>query len=145
MPPVQQMVHLRSKDALLLHPLTVGFSVGANGDIAEAPRKFMAGPDEIVQWVVGNASGVQVTVSLITFLRRRKHTDETGDPGDPVTPFLWLGSNGVTLQPGETKLIAGRRDPSYPKRDLFDSLSYTIRVEGPFGTIDYDPDGDIKP
>lgn len=145
MPLVQQLVHLRSKDASVVHPLTVGFSVGTAGDIAEAPRKFIAGADEIVTWLVGNASGVDVTVSLITFLRRRKHTDATGDPADPVTPFLWLGSNSVTLQPGDTKLIAGRRDPAYPKRDFFDNVSYTIRVEGPFGTIDYDPDGDIKP
>ena len=147
MPVVAAPVHLRSKDALLFQPLTLGFVVRDNGEItqADAPRKFIAGPDEIVTWVVGNASDDPITVSLLLFLRKKKHNDNTGDTGDEIRPFIWLGTNAVTLAAKQTGIIAGRRDPDYPMRDFHDFLSYTIRVDGPFGVIDYDPDGEIKP
>ena len=138
--------HLRSKPALLFQPLTVAFTVEAHGDIKEAPRKFLAGKDEIVTWIVGNASGEKIKVSLSKFLRRKHHTDETGDPNDEVKPCIWIGSDAVTLEAGQTGIIAGRVDPNYDIKGFFDHLSYTIRVAGQsFGTIDYDPDGDIKP
>jgi hypothetical protein len=137
--------HLRSREALLFQSLTIGFSVEAAGSITDAPSKFAAGPNEIVTWVVGNASGEPITVSLTKFLRKKKHNDQTGDPNDQVAPFRWLGSNTVRLDRGQTGIIAGRMDPNYTRRDFFDHLSYTIQVDGPFGTIEYDPDGDIKP
>src|SRR5262245_14889342 len=137
--------HLRSKDALLFQGLTVGFRVEANGDIKEAPRKFAAGPDEIVTWIVGNAGGQPIEVTLKKFLRKKKHDDPTGDPKDQVEPFIWYGSEAVTVGGNQAGIIAGRRDPAYKRRDFVDVLSYTIQVDGPFGSIEYDPDGDIKP
>ena len=137
--------HLRSKDALLFQTLTIGFTVQQNGDINDAPRKFVAGPDEIVTWLIGNAGGQSIRVTLKQFLRKKKHTDSTGDPADRVEPFIWYGSPSVTVSANQAGIIAGRRDPAYHRRDLVDVLSYTIQVDGPFGTIEYDPDGDIKP
>jgi len=149
MPPVQtHPIHRRSKDALVFQPHTLGVVVRENGDIppADTPRKFILGHDEIVTWIVGNASGQPIKVSLLTFLRRDHPGDETGNPNNVVSPFLWLGTNAVKLLPDQTGIIAGRRDPSYQTHGLGDdSVSYTIRVEGPFGVIDYDPDGEIKP
>jgi hypothetical protein len=136
---------LRSKPTHLFQPLTVGFTVGAAGEITDndAPRKFLAGKNEIVTWIVGNNSGRKTTVSLLRFLRKNDPLDEVGDSTKEVRPFKWIGSNVVVLEIGQTGIIAGKVDPEYDR--LFDFLSYTIRVEGFGEAIDYDPDGDIKP
>src|SRR5262245_29948357 len=97
--------HLRSKGFLLFQPLTVGFTVEKNGVINEAPRRFLAGKNEIVTWIVGNASGEEITVSLDTFLRRDEDDDETGT--QPVFPFVWM-STGDPQKPCKLKLADGQ-------------------------------------
>ena len=139
--------HLRSKGALLFQPFTVGFTVEPNGVIKEAPRRFLAGKNEIVTWIVGNASGEDITVTLDTFLRRDDDDDETGNPNDPLPDvFIWIGSNAVTLSKGQTGIIAGRVNPKHKFKGFGkDDVSYTIRVKAKNWTEEYDPDGDIKP
>ena len=138
---------LRSKDTPFFQPFTVGFTVEQKGVINEAPRRFHAGKTEIVTWIVGNASEEMITVTLLMFLRRKKPSDETGDPNDKVDPFTWIGANAVTLDVGQTGIIAGMVDPKYTNKQvgIEIDLSYTIRVEGKSFTEEYDPDGDIKP
>lgn len=150
------MPKLRSKGALLFQPFTIGFTVEPKGEISEAPRRFLAGKNEIVTWIIGNASGEPITVTLDRFLRRDDDDDEVGNPKDEVYPFRWIGlvppkqfpypPPTLQLAVGQTGIIAGRVDSKYKFKGFGkDDLSYTIRVAGSFGTVEHDPDGDIKP
>lgn len=129
----------------------VRITVGPDGAIDDLPKKFVAGQKgrDFVTWEITNASGQPIAVTVSDFLRRAKHSDDVGRL--VVNPFVWLNSDTVTLQDGEEGFIDGRINAAYERHDrVFDSLSYSIIVEsrattGAFETIDYDPDGDIKP
>ena len=79
------------------------------------------------------------------FLRRVDCSDDEGTV--PVMPFLWLTSDTLTLGAREEGFIDGRVDPDYVRLNAEDEdcLSYSIKVVTSTRTIDYDPDGDIKP
>ena len=133
------------------HTTFLGFNVGQNGLIANAPTKFQVFPGDNIIWAIGNTSGQPITVTLMDFFRKTSDGDDKGDPNDPVMPFNWLVSNILQLEDKQQGFIVAARDPAYRVRGFFhDALSYTIRVESrapsnPFDSIDYDPDGDIKP
>jgi hypothetical protein len=126
------------------NPNIVGFTVGPDGAIQNAPAKFQAHRNDFVIWLIGNTSGQKIAVSLSDFLR--KDSDDQPKGTDPVVPFIWLVSDTVELDDGEAGFIAARRDPTFHIRGLFhDAVSYTIHVQSPTFDIEYDPDGDIKP
>jgi hypothetical protein len=134
------------------HPTVVGFTVGIGGAIPEdgAPTKFVAAPNDIVLWAVGNQTQEQIRVTLRDFLLKDNDDDPKGQNPTAPDPFIWLVPFPVRVDAGTVGVIAGRRNPAYQTKTVFfvhvkDHLSYTIRVEGAFGMIDYDPDGDIKP
>jgi hypothetical protein len=133
------------------HPNLIGVAIGANGAITNPPTRFAAHPDDIVVWAIGNTSGQPITVTLFEFDRKKSDGDDKGDPNDGVMPFNWLVSNIVQIEDQALGLIAAQRDPNFKIKGVFhDRVSYTIRVESraavnPFPSIDYDPDGDIKP
>jgi hypothetical protein len=143
--PAPTKVDLRSPFYAL--PLTApSFSVSSAGEIQDGPGRFLAAKNEVVTWVVTNKGQQPITVGILTFLRKKHLFDAHGDNQDPVDDYFdWPVNNPVTVGGGQIGYLYARITKK-PKHALGDHLSYTIRVAGQsFGTIDYDPDGDIKP
>jgi hypothetical protein len=127
-------------------PFTVvRFTVGPDGAIDMPPGSFLAGLEEVVSWVITNASTKQITVALTKFMKKA-HYKASQAEHQAEDYFEWLGGRMLNLNDGQTGRLYGRvkRGPDNP----IDSLSYTIEVRSTDHTsfaFDYDPDGDIKP
>ena len=97
-------------------------------------------------WAFTNAGNEPITVTVGDFLRRADCSDNEGSV--PVMPFLWLTSDTLTLGAREEGFIERRMSILDYRRlnaEDEDCLSYSIKVVTSTRTIDYDPDGDIKP
>jgi len=145
---VIERVHLRSDPLPELKFMTiVRVTIGPGGEIRKKPKKFYASQKgrDIVTWAFTNAGNEPITVTVGDFLRRVDCSDDEGSV--PVMPFLWLNSDTLTLEPRAEGFIDGRVDPDYRRlnSDDEDCVSYSIKVVDSTKTIDYDPDGDIKP
>lgn len=120
----------------------VGFTVEEDGVIRTMPTRFGAGSNELVVWVVANSSTQNIKVSVEKF----QHKGVDLDPA----PILWLTKKNFVHVPKESAVfLVGIRNPDYKIQSTFpiliDLVTYTIHVEGPGFSKDYDPDGDIKP
>ena len=146
MPPIKKA---RQSGSATDHPTVVGFTIVDGGDLPDvgAPTKFVAAPNDIVLWVVGNTSGYTITVTLTDFLRKKHPADPKGTIQPETPPFIWLVSDTVVVDDGKVGFIAGRRNPDYQTQSFLfhDFLSYTIHVQSTAFDFEYDPDGDIKP
>ena len=143
-----ERVHLRSDPFPEVKLMTiVRVTIGPGGQIHKRPKKFFASQKgrDIVTWAFKNASNEPITVTVGDFLRRADCSDDEGTV--PVIPFHWLTSDTVTVGARGEEFIDGRVDPDYGRLNAEDDdcLSYSIKVVSSTGTIDYDPDGDIKP
>jgi hypothetical protein len=118
----------------------VGFTVEENGVIQTMPTRFGVGSNELVVWVVANISTQNIKVSVEKF----QHNGVDLNPA----PILWLMKKDFVHVAKESAVfLVGIRNPAYRLQShlLFDRVTYTIHVEGPGFSKDYDPDGDIKP
>lgn len=131
----------------LAFPFTVpSFTVERDGKISFPPGRFLAAKNEVVVWEVTNASKQAIDVSIVDFLLKETLIDTRGTkPADHY--FEWLVAKKIHFDgttDNEVKFLYARvkQKGAHP---LGDHLSYSIRIEGDFGKVDYDPDGDIKP
>ncbi len=123
-------------------PCTVPrFTIGRDGAVGRGPGRFLAGPQEVLNWVIANHSHEPVTVTLVDFLRRNAVDPTVKTRADAW--FEWLRTNSITLAHGQTGSIYAKI--ALPPFDGIDSIEYTIQVRGTTFAIDYDPDGEIKP
>ena len=146
-PAVGKHVHLRSSLVPAFHIVNVvNVVIDADGTITAPPNRFYASQAlrQIVQWDITNNCNETVTVTVTDFLLKTSCSDDKGNT--PVYPFNWLTSQSISLAAGQEGSIDGRVSPLYHRHNaLDDCLSYTIRVTVGGSTVDYDPDGDIKP
>ena len=104
----------------------------------EAPAFLRLHKDDIVAWFVTNLSKEKIKVEFLDFKLKLKD--------QPLTPIKFVNGNGISVNDGETGVVYG--EVAYTPTNAFfpDLIKYTIRVSGTsFGTIDYDPDLEIKP
>ena len=111
--------------------------VRKNGEIKkdEAPQKLRGHRGDILIWICEKRSGVPVKVALTDFKFRLINK--------PVNPVAWGESGSISLAKDETKLIQATitRKAQLP----VEFVKYNVRVTGAFGTVDHDPDLEIKP
>jgi len=121
----------------------VGFTVKPGGQIQVMPTRFFVRKRQIVLWIVGNESTVQIDVNLEGFT--------LGNQAIVPDPFDWITAlPKVRVDPGQIGFIAGILSDNYNKQAFIgpDRVNYSIRVHATGGTFPdqvHDPDGDIKP
>jgi len=126
---------------LLAWPLSApSFTVGPGGAINDAPGRFAAAKEEVVNWAITNTGMQTITVALTKFLKKSNGAAAGGY-------FEWITNNYAQLNPGETTHLYARVQHGPDNPPILDCLSYTIEVRATNGAFafDYDPDGDIKP
>ncbi len=126
-------------------PLTVvRIEVKAGGVIDVPPGRFLAGPEEVVSWVITNNSNEEITVAMTNFIKKAQDSHARG-VHTAGAYFDWLCGWKLTLGHGETDRLHARVTQGPVPPSMLDCLSYTIEVRGASFAFDYDPDGDIKP
>ena len=116
------------------------FVVRKGGKIPDkdAPATLRLHQDDIVAWFITNASGEKITVEFTDFVLKLKKKK--------INPIGYTSTNPVNVNNGETAVVYGAVTKKPDSKFLPDFVKYTIRVTGAtFGTIDYDPDLEIKP
>lgn len=104
----------------------------------EAPSLLRLHPDDVVAWFITNDSGEKITVSFTDFTLKFRNTK--------INPIVYTSGNPVDINNGETRVVYGIIKHKPQNKFFPDLVKYTIRVTGQsFGTIDYDPDLEIKP
>jgi hypothetical protein len=111
--------------------------VRKNGEIRkdEAPQKLSGHRGDILIWICENRSGVPIKVAVTDF--KFRIIDK------PVSPVAWGESGSISLAKDETKLI--QATITRKARLPVEFVKYNVRVTGAFGTVDHDPDLEIKP
>jgi hypothetical protein len=105
----------------------------------EAPTILISHKNDIAIWFCENRAGEKIRIE-IDFLTK-----------NAASPVDFLSPNPINLAAGAIGVIIGRvnRPPKKSKllgKRLREKVHYTVRVKGAsFGTIDYDPDLEIKP
>jgi hypothetical protein len=104
----------------------------------EAPALLRLHLEDVAAWFVTNLSKEKVKVEFTDFKLKLNN--------QPITPVKFVKGSSVQLNDGETDVVYGLI--AYNPTNAFfpDLVKYTIRISGSsFGTIDYDPDLEIKP
>ena len=116
------------------------FVVGKGGKIAakDAPATLRLHQNDIVAWFITNASGEPITGEFTDFVIKLKKKK--------INPIGYTTTNPVMVNKGDTAVVYGAVTKKPENKFFPDFVKYTIRVTGAsFGTIDYDPDLEIKP
>jgi hypothetical protein len=106
-------------------------------DGKDAPAALRLHQNDIVAWFITNASGGDITVEFIDFALKLKKKK--------IQPIEYVTENPVTVKNGDTAVVYGTVTRKPDSTFMPDFVKYTIRVQGSFGAIDYDPDLEIKP
>jgi hypothetical protein len=131
----------------LADPFTApDFTVGPGGQIKKAPGRFIVRTKEVVVWEVTNNSKEPIAVTIMGFLLKKHPFERRGKgPAKDIDYFDWPLTQTLHLDATNKVGFLYARVKRKPPTILGEHLSYMIRVQGSFGTKDYDPDGDIKP
>ncbi len=136
--PLQSLDWIYKMDVLDVDSTRFVVRKGGKIPSKEAPALLRLHPNDVVAWFITNDSGEKITVSFRDFTLKLKNKK--------IDPVVYTSGNPVSIQKGETRVVYGIIKHTPENKFFPDFVKYTIRVTGQsFGTIDYDPDLEIKP